>query len=214
MTSSSVPRSSPMRGREAVDADRAAVELLDDGAAGACGRACRSPADRLRAYRAPRPPPPRRCARRRAPGRSRAPGAAAGWRCAACRASAARCAAPRRRRSRTPRMRGGALHDALQVLDVVELQPLHDAEAVAQRRGQKPRAGGGADQRERRQVELDRARRRALADHDVELVILHRRIQHLLDHRRQAMNLVDEQHVAAAAHLAAARYRNGRATAR
>ena len=35
-----------------------------------------------------------------------------------------------------------------------------------------------------------------LADHDVELVVLHRRIQHLLDHRAQAMDLVDEQHVA------------------
>ena len=35
-----------------------------------------------------------------------------------------------------------------------------------------------------------------LADHDVELVVLHRRIQHLLDHRREAMDLVDEQHVA------------------
>ncbi len=47
-----------------------------------------------------------------------------------------------------------------------------------------------------RQVQLDGARRRALADHDVELVVLHRRVQHLLDHRGQAMDLVDEQHVA------------------
>ena len=34
------------------------------------------------------------------------------------------------------------------------------------------------------------------ADHDVELEVLHRRIEHFLDHRRQAMDLVDEQHVA------------------
>ena len=41
-----------------------------------------------------------------------------------------------------------------------------------------------------------RARARALTDQDVELVVLHRRIQHFLDHRRQAMDLVDEQDVA------------------
>ena len=29
--------------------------------------------------------------------------------------------------------RGRALHDPFQILDAVELQPLHDAEAVAQR---------------------------------------------------------------------------------
>ena len=35
---------------------------------------------------------------------------------------------------------------------VVVLQPVADAEAVTQRRGQQARAGRGADQRERRQV--------------------------------------------------------------
>ena len=35
-----------------------------------------------------------------------------------------------------------------------------------------------------------------LADHDVELVVLHRRVEHFLDHGRQAVDLVDEQHVA------------------
>ena len=51
------------------------------------------------------------------------------------------------------------------------------------------------DQRERRQVELDRARAGTLADHDVELKVLHRRIEDLLDDRAQPMDLVDEQHV-------------------
>src|ERR1700691_5659986 len=46
--------------------------------------------------------------------------------------------------------------------------------------GQQPRAGGGADQRELCQLDLDRARRRSLADDEVELEILHRRIQHFL----------------------------------
>src|SRR3546814_12417917 len=75
-----------------------------------------------------------------------------------------------------------ALHDPGQVFGAVELQPLDDAEAVAQRRGQQAGAGGGADQGERRQVELDRARGRALADHAVDLEILHRRIQDRLHH--------------------------------
>ena len=34
------------------------------------------------------------------------------------------------------------------------------------------------------------------ADHDVELVVLHRRIEHFFDHGLRAVNLVDEQHVA------------------
>ncbi len=41
-----------------------------------------------------------------------------------------------------------------------------------------------------------RARRRPLADHEVELEILHRRIEHFLDRRLQAVDLVDEQHIA------------------
>ena len=95
-----------------------------------------------------------------------------------------------------PRMPAERAHDARQLLRRIELQALHDAEAVAQRRGQQAGARGGADQRERRQVELDRARGGALADHDVDLEVLHRRVQHFLDHRRQAVDLVDEQHVA------------------
>ena len=87
------------------------------------------------------------------------------------------------------------MHDALQLLGGVELEPRDDAEAVAQRIGQHAGAGGRADQRERRQVELDRARRRPLADHDVDLEVLERRIEDLLDHRREAVDLVDEEHV-------------------
>ena len=42
----------------------------------------------------------------------------------------------------------------------------------------------------------DRARRRSLADDEVELEVLHRRIEDLLDRRVQPVDLVDEQHVA------------------
>ena len=95
-----------------------------------------------------------------------------------------------------PEQPGAAHHDRLQLGHLVELQPGHDAEPVAQGRGQEARPGGGADQGERRQVEPDRARRRALADHQVELVVLHRRIEDLLHRRLQPVDLVDEQHVA------------------
>ena len=88
------------------------------------------------------------------------------------------------------------LHDARQLFRVVELEARDDAEAVAQRIGQHAGARGGADQRERRQVELHAARRRAFADHDVDLEVLERRIEDFLDDRRQPVDLVDEQHVA------------------
>ena len=60
----------------------------------------------------------------------------------------------------------------------------------------RPGAGGGTDEREAGEVEADRARRGTLADHDVELEVLHGRVEDLLDRPRQAMDLVDEQHVA------------------
>ena len=43
---------------------------------------------------------------------------------------------------------------------------------------------------------LHRARRRPLADDQIELKILHRRIKHFLDRRIEPVNLVDEQDVA------------------
>ena len=47
-----------------------------------------------------------------------------------------------------------------------------------------------------REVDLDRARRRPFADDEVELEVLHRRIEDLLDRRIEPVDLVDEQHVA------------------
>ena len=46
------------------------------------------------------------------------------------------------------------------------------------------------------EVDLDRARRRPLADDEVELVVLHGRIEDLLDRRVEAVDLVDEEDVA------------------
>ena len=141
----------------------------------------------------------RRCGRRPSPRRSRARAAAAGWRCAACRASAARSRArPSSSIGTSSRPRRAAARCCVSSSARVELEPRDDAEAVAQRVGEHAGARGRADQREGRQVELDRARRRPLADHDVDLVVLQRRIEDLLDHRREAVDLVDEQHVVAA----------------
>ena len=91
---------------------------------------------------------------------------------------------------------GAAVDDQLQLGLGVEVQPHRNAEAVAQRIGEKPGARGGADQRELRQIDLHRARRRSLADDEIELEILHRRIEHLLDRRIEPVDLVDEENVA------------------
>ena len=90
----------------------------------------------------------------------------------------------------------GADDDAGEVAGAVVLEPVLEAEAVAQRRGQQPGAGGGADQREGRELERDDARAGAGADRDRELAVLHRGIERLLDRAREPVDLVDEEHAA------------------
>ena len=80
--------------------------------------------------------------------------------------------------------------------DVVEVEAMDDAEARAQRRGEEAGARGGADEREARQLDLHRPRGGTLADDDVDVEVFHRRVEHLLDRRREAMDLVDEEHFA------------------
>src|SRR5438477_4206224 len=90
-----------------------------------------------------------------------------------------------------------AAEDALEVLAAVEVEPEGRAEAVAERRREQPRARGRADQAERLQRQFDQARRRSLPDHEVELEVLHRRVQRLLDDVIQPVDLVDEEDVPA-----------------
>ena len=71
-----------------------------------------------------------------------------------------------------------------------------DAEAGAQGRGQQAAARRGADEREGGQLDLDRPGRGALVEHDVDLEVLHGRVEVLLDDRAEAVDLVDEEHVA------------------
>ena len=94
-----------------------------------------------------------------------------------------------------PRDREEVQDRAIRPLSLAEYIGLNNAETVSQRVGQHAGASGGTHQGERWQVELDRARRRAFANHDVELKVFHRRVQHFLDDRRQPVNLVDKQHV-------------------
>ena len=89
-----------------------------------------------------------------------------------------------------------ALDDQLQFFRRVEIEPYRNAEAVAQRRRQETRAGRRADQGEFRKIDLHRTRRRSFADDEVELEILHRRIEDFLHRRIEPVDFVDEQHVA------------------
>jgi len=89
----------------------------------------------------------------------------------------------------------GAMHDRLELGRLVKYEAERNAEALAQRARHEARAGRGADQGEWRQLDAHRTRGRSLADHEIELEILHRRIEDLLDRGGEAMDLVDEQHV-------------------
>ena len=83
---------------------------------------------------------------------------------------------------------GAAIDDELELGLGVKIQPHRNAEAVAQRIGEEPGTRGRADQREFRQIDLHRARRRALADDEVELKVLHGRIKDFLDRRVEPAN--------------------------
>ena len=91
---------------------------------------------------------------------------------------------------------GGARHHAFKFVDGVEGQPHGDAETVAQGGGEQPLPRGRADQREARQIDPHATGRRALADHQIERAVLHRRVEHFLDRGLEPVDLVDEQHVA------------------
>ena len=91
---------------------------------------------------------------------------------------------------------GRAADDRGQLLVGVEVEPVGRPEPVTQRGADAARAGRRADDGERLEAEPQRSRRRALADHHVERVVLHRRVEDLLDRAVEAVDLVDEQDVA------------------
>src|SRR5581483_3341776 len=89
-----------------------------------------------------------------------------------------------------------AADDRRQLLGLVQVEPEREPEAISERRGEQTGPRRRADERERRQVERERARRRPLADDDVEPEVLERGIQDLLGGAAHAVDLVDEEHVA------------------
>ena len=99
-------------------------------------------------------------------------------------------------RQRDAEQCGAAAEHLLELGLVVEVQVADEAEPVVHRAGQQTGPGGGADQGERRDVERDRGGARALAEHDVDAEVLHRGVQQLLRGPGDAVDLVDEQHLA------------------
>ena len=77
----------------------------------------------------------------------------------------------------------------------IELEAQRNSKTLAQGPRDKAASRGRADERKRRQIDPYRPRRRALADDEVELEILHRRVKDFLNRRSQPVNLVDEQNV-------------------
>ena len=91
---------------------------------------------------------------------------------------------------------GGTDDDFLQIFGHVIIQPFADGKTREQRRGEQAAARGRADEREARQIQPHAARVRPLVNDDVEFEILHRRVEIFLDGFLEAMDFVNEQHVA------------------
>ena len=88
-----------------------------------------------------------------------------------------------------------ARHDLLDGLRRVEVEAVDRAEAVPERGAHHGVAGGGADEGEGGDLEPDTARRRPLADHDVEGEVFEGGVEDFLDATAEAVNLVDEEDV-------------------
>ena len=89
----------------------------------------------------------------------------------------------------------GAADDRRELAGVVVAEPEGHPEAVAERCRQETRARRRPDEGERREIERERPRGGALAEHDVEPEVLERRVQDLLCRAVETVDLVDEQHV-------------------
>src|SRR5205085_9243617 len=88
-----------------------------------------------------------------------------------------------------------ALTDLLQLADAVMIEPQHQAEAPAQGAAHQPLPRGRADRCEFRDRNRVRARPRPGPDQDIYAKVFDGRVQHFLDIREQAMDLVDEEYL-------------------
>ena len=89
----------------------------------------------------------------------------------------------------------GTFDDAGEDVRVVVLKVAVDAETRAERRREQAGTGGGTDESEMVEVDLDGTRRGTFVDHDVNAVVLHRRIEVLLHDGAQTVDFIDEEHV-------------------
>src|SRR5207253_9590320 len=71
-----------------------------------------------------------------------------------------------------------------------------NSEASAQGSRNQPGAGCRSDQSKLRQLQLYRARGSALANQQIQVVVLHSWIKLFFERRNQTMNLINEEHVA------------------
>ena len=86
--------------------------------------------------------------------------------------------------------------DSVQLGRGVKVQAIDQAKPFTKRGREGPGTGRGPDQGKARQVQLDRARRGPLPDYQIQLEILHRRVQRLFDGSREPMDFINKQHVA------------------
>lgn len=89
-------------------------------------------------------------------------------------------------------------HHAGQITGGVVFQSGHNAEAIAQGRGNQAHARGGPYQGKRLQINFDRARGRTLADDQIQLEILHGRIEDFLHRNGHAMDFIHKEYVMSA----------------
>src|SRR4029077_7267241 len=88
---------------------------------------------------------------------------------------------------------GRAIQNDDEVLGLVEIEAVNDAEAGAQRRGNEAGARGGANQREMAEGKRVNARAGTLANDEVDAKILHGGIENFFDGGLQAMNFIEEE---------------------
>ena len=93
---------------------------------------------------------------------------------------------------------GSALDDLFHRTVIVIIQPINRAKACAQRGRDQSQSRRCTDNREMRQLQTNGARRRSLADDDIQRKIFHGRIQHFFDRTPQTMNLINKEYIARA----------------
>lgn len=83
--------------------------------------------------------------------------------------------------------------DAGEVVDVVELEVFVHVEAVAEWSREHAAAGGGADDGEAFEGEVDGAGSEALTEDDIHAEVFHDRVEEFFDGAREAVDFVDEE---------------------